>query len=659
MRRLQLQQPGRKGKNLAINVAAGLSLLIASLGTTANTEAVEQTSLETQRELYSSIRGQLSTRAINLDEIPYDQLADYPLIPYLQFQHLNASLNTLPYQEVDAFLDENANSWLADRLLKSWLEVLASKRRWHEFQSYYQPNVADTGLHCLYLMARSNNGDPEALNDVATLWNEGKSLPKRCDALFAAWLDSDYFTSDVAWSRYVKSIGNRKLALAHYVRGLMDEKHQALADTMLELYNYPSRLHRLQGSLDTSAEMQEIIHFGVRRYAKYDSVAALHEWEKFDSALLLEQEQRNETVEYLAYQLILDGHPNTANRLLERNQIVSSRVTERQLRDALKVQDWSAVIALISQLPADEQISERWRYWSIRAIEEQKLQTPEQIAQQYRELANHRDFYGFLSAERTESPYTMGHRAVESSAEEIQAVENIPALERSRELFKLGYLNQARMEWRYGTQLLDHAQLLAAGQLANSWGWHRKTIESLGQAKYWDDLDLRFPVIYSQEVATASEASSVAPEYILAIARQESAFAADARSPAGAMGLMQLMPTTALQTAKKIGVRYNKSDLLQPKQNLLLGGSYLSQMLERFGGNRILATAAYNAGPHRVDSWLNPVGKQVAYDIWIETIPFKETRGYVQNVLTYSLIYSHRLGIDSKLLQVSEMEEPL
>jgi len=615
--------------------------------------------LKQQRDTYKQIRDQLNRRSIGLDQIPYDELGDYPLVPYLKYQDINSRLDKLPHQDVEAFLEDYQNTWLADRLLKNWLEALASKGRWQEFESYYQPEAVDTDLKCLYLTAKKRNGDPTALASVANIWNQGSSQPKRCDSLFAMWLRSDYFTTDIAWSRYVKAIDARKLALAKYVRGLLDADQLPMADAMLDLYSHPERLDKLHNQLKNNAEMDDVIHYGVRRFARKDSIGALYEWEKFDSAYLLDNDQRNETIEYLAYRLILDGYADPANRLLDRNQLVSDRVLQRQLRDSLKDQDWADVSRLIARLPEEEKETARWQYWALRAAEKQSLMSQEEISAGYRTLASQRDFYGFLSAERTQLPYSLTHVAVTSTEAEVAAISEIAAIKRSHELYKLGYLNQARMEWRYGIRDFDHTQLLAAGKLANAWGWHRKTIESLGQAKYWDDLDLRFPLIYDKEVASASQASQVAPEYLLAIARQESAFAADARSPAGAMGLMQLMPATASQTARSIGLTYHQNDLYKPQQNLLLGGTYLSQMLERFNGNRILATAAYNAGPHRVDKWLNPAGKGVDYDIWIETIPFDETRGYVQNVLSYSVIYSHRMGVESRLLQTSEMSQPL
>lgn len=615
--------------------------------------------LDQQRALYQDIRQQLSDKQLDYSDIPYRQLADYPLLPYLHFHDLNSRLNDLPYLEVENFLDQQTNTWLARRLLRNWLHALANKAHWHEFQSYYRPEVANTELQCLYLAARIRNGDPDALAQAGPIWNHGRSQPKACDPLFDQWLASEHFNTDTAWSRYVKAVANGKPALARYLRKFLANYQLELADQLLDLRHRPQRIASYYSTTKQPPEFQDLIHYGIRRYSRNEPTKALKSWRKYDSAYLLDSRERDTTIEYLAFRLILDGHTRAANRLLERNKLVSDRVLQRQVRDALKSQDWRQVSHLIKRLPEQEQASPRWQYWSIRTARALGNMSVDDAKSGYRELAKQRDFYGFLAAERLQLPYSMAHRSVASTDSEIQSIAAIPAIQRSRELFKLGALNQARMEWRYGVRGFDSGQLLAAGKLAHSWGWHRKSIESLGSAKYWDDLDLRFPLLYDREVARASHASSVAPEYLLAIARQESAFAADARSPAGAMGLMQLMPGTASQTARSLGLRYRKADLLEPQHNLLLGSTYFSQMLERFDGNRILATAAYNAGPHRVDRWLNPAGEEVDYDIWIETIPFKETRGYVQNVLSYAVIYSHRLGLKTRLLRAREKSQPL
>ena len=166
---------------------------------------------------------------------------------------------------------------------------------------------------------------------------------------------------------------------------------------------------------------------------------------------------------------------------------------------------------------------------------------------------------------------------------------------------------------------------------------------------------LRFPLAYGVEIAESAQGNQIDTSWILAIARQESAFTPDARSPAGAMGLMQLMPRTAKETAKRAKVRYKGShQLTEPELNLKLGSYYLASLSRRYAGHRVLASAAYNAGPGRVNSWLEQ-RQDLPIDIWIETIPFDETRNYVQNILSFSVIYSDMLGLPKQLLRAHEL----
>ena len=126
----------------------------------------------------------------------------------------------------------------------------------------------------------------------------------------------------------------------------------------------------------------------------------------------------------------------------------------------------------------------------------------------------------------------------------------------------------------------------------------------------------------------------------------------DARSSAGAVGLMQLMPGTAAQVARKnFGEGAPRQEqLTQPERNVRLGTAYLRGMLDSLRSNAVLATAAYNAGPGRVRQWL-PL-REVDADVWVEHIPFKETQDYVRRVLAYAVFYEYRLG--SRTTRMSE-----
>jgi len=145
-----------------------------------------------------------------------------------------------------------------------------------------------------------------------------------------------------------------------------------------------------------------------------------------------------------------------------------------------------------------------------------------------------------------------------------------------------------------------------------------------------------------------------------AIIRQESAFDFDAKSPAGASGLMQLMPATAKEVAKKKNLKHKHSWLVtRPDHNIALGSAYMKQMIERFDGAYALAAAAYNAGPGRVNRWLKKFGDPRTGDIdiidWAELIPVYETRNYVQRVLEGTYVYR----IKFRDLQKDQYQAPL
>ncbi|MGV0034168.1 MAG: transglycosylase SLT domain-containing protein, partial [Candidatus Azotimanducaceae bacterium WSBS_2022_MAG_OTU7] len=225
--------------------------------------------------------------------------------------------------------------------------------------------------------------------------------------------------------------------------------------------------------------------------------------------------------------------------------------------------------------------------------------------------------------------------------EQILSLEESPGVKRAHELFALGERSQARREWYFSTSEFNNTERTIAAHIALRWGWYKVSIQAMIDAGAWNHLDYRFPIAYSDTFITHARHANIPVQWSLAVARQESAFMPDAKSSSGALGVMQLMPGTAKQVAGKIGVSYaSNRSLIEPDLNIRLGTNYLGEMLRRFDNNRILASAAYNAGPGRVNRWLNP---NVPFDVWIEIIPFLETRNYVQNVLMFSSIYSWRM----------------
>ena len=235
----------------------------------------------------------------------------------------------------------------------------------------------------------------------------------------------------------------------------------------------------------------------------------------------------------------------------------------------------------------------------------------------------------------------------------VHALEETPAFNEPLSFFTLQEATRARREWNFTTKGYSDIELRIAARVAEKWGWHEQAIRAMIKAKAWDDLSPRFPLAYRDNFVSKARSEDIPVTWSLAIARQESAFMADARSSAGALGLMQLMPATAREVARESNFRLKSNqELTIPETNIELGTAYLGKMFRRFSHNRILASAAYNAGPTRVQRWIDP---DLPADIWIETIPFKETRNYVQNVLVFAAIYGRKLGQQTPMIYQHEL----
>ena len=203
---------------------------------------------------------------------------------------------------------------------------------------------------------------------------------------------------------------------------------------------------------------------------------------------------------------------------------------------------------------------------------------------------------------------------------------------------------QAHQEWQWVITRLPKREVEVAAQLAHEWGWHDRAIIALGAVQSYDDLELRFPLLFESTVRSAAKRRNMPPALVYSIIRGESAFVVDARSVAGALGLMQLLPGTAAETARHLGMAWRSpNELLSPEKNIMLGSEYLRRVMRQFGGSFPLAAAAYNAGPGRVKSWLAK-DSCAPPDVWVELIPFTETEGYVRRALFYAAIYEHRMG---------------
>jgi soluble lytic murein transglycosylase len=216
---------------------------------------------------------------------------------------------------------------------------------------------------------------------------------------------------------------------------------------------------------------------------------------------------------------------------------------------------------------------------------------------------------------------------------------------RAHELFDCDMMDDAAAEWTAVLGGAEPSVKIQAAHLAARWGWYAAAIAALAQAGEWDDVLLRYPRPYPDAVATASELASIPADWILGVMRQESLYRKDAVSRADARGLMQMLPTTAAAVARRWRLPSpRKDDLFEPSVAVPLGAAYLRELLNRYAGQLDESLAAYNAGAAAVARWLPP--KSMDADVWIENIPYTETRGYVEHILEHIVAFAWVRGAE-------------
>ena len=323
----------------------------------------------------------------------------------------------------------------------------------------------------------------------------------------------------------------------------------------------------------------------------------------------------------------------------------SERVLELRVRRALADRQWTEVMHWIAEMPSSQQESSRWQYWLGRANEQ--LGNQEAAQARYQQAAQDRSFYGFAAAEKIGQPYRLNHERHHFDEATREDIARLPAVQRTQALLRIGEEGLANSEWLHAVREASPYQARALADYAAHQQWHARLVQTTIAGEMWDALEWRFPPAYRDDFLAWGHQTGVDPYLLMAITRRESAYNPVALSPAGARGLMQLMPGTAAQVSRQLGLNDpGPYGVLEPELNIRLGSTYLRDKLERYQGNRLAATAAYNAGPGRVDQWLGSNSME-SFDLFVESIPFRETRDYVQAVLSYRVIFeSLANGVD-------------
>ena len=617
--------------------------LLASPGTEAAEPEPQRPSLETQRSTFLAAEAALKPGTMDRYRELAGGLTGYPLYPYLRYDELSRAPAGPTDAEVRQFLADYPDSYLADRLRATWLKRLATEERWAEYADAYRPDGSDE-RQCLHRRALLATGRrTEGLTDLEPLWLRAEAGPAACGPVFDAWAAAGGLTPERGWQRIALALGADRPKLAADVGRYLPPTDVPYLDLWLALHRDPAGASDPLTFAEPHPRRGDLIAHVVARLASRSPQAAAEAWDRLRATYPVAAPAAGAAETAIGLALAEAGDAAGLARLDQISPTAdNTELQGRRLRAALKLGDWSRVAAWVAAMPDGEGKEDLWRYWQARA--EEALGRNELAEDLYRQAAGARSLWGFLAAERSGLPYRLDARPTPADPARVARLSADPALARILELRALDRGAGMRREWARLTADLGPDDLMVAAVVAQGLGWPDQAIRTLAKSGYWDDLELRFPLGYRGLVRAQAAVTGLPEAWIYAVLREESTFDPGAGSPAGAIGLMQLMPETARAVANAAAQRPpSRGDLLDPGTNIALGSAYLASMGARYGAHPALATAAYNAGPHRVDKWLP--ARPMPADVWIATIPFRETRDYVRRVLAYRAIYADRLGI--------------
>ena len=571
------------------------------------------------------------------------KLRRYPLYPYLQAARLRQSLSRVAADAREVRLESATREFLktqqempvVSELQRDWLNYLGQRAAWNEFQTDAPEKLSDPALRCHSLSARLATQNLDGLREaVLAQWLESRAIPKACEPVFA-WLDTPVRLSPAETEQRARIATLQKLPLPLTLESLTPERRAALKYWSGLQEDAEAGLQQfLAGEAPPlpAAELADLLLQAFERVARAKSLRARPLFEGLLKRAPFDAAQRSRLQRSYALGLAYDHDAEAVKQFSPLpDSALDTLSHEWRVRSALLHNDWKRATHWLEAMPEAQRQEPRWRYWRARAHE--RRGDTQQAQALYAEVAQEREYHGFLAAERLGRKPDLRHQPLPDDWTTLDLLAATPALRRARELFLCDLPELAAAEFRLALRDLPASAKLQAARLAANWGWHERAVQQLAELQLWNDLWLRFPTPYDGEISAAARDTGVPSDWLYTVLRTESLYNPRAVSRAGALGLLQMLLPTARQVAQRAGLsRPERDDLFKPEINVALGARYLSEMQQKFGGRFILTLAAYNAGPQRVPGWLPK--SEIPGDVWVENIPFNETRNYVQRALS-------------------------
>ncbi len=560
------------------------------------------------------------------------------LEPYVEYWRLKVRLETRDPAEIRAFLAANRDTPLSDYLRRDWLKVLGKNAQWEMFNAELPALVnEDLETTCYALQARTST-DTLALREARPLWFVARDLPGSCDPLFQALADAQQLSVEDIWTRVRLALEAGQVSLANRVAAYLPKGQAPDARQLAAISGNPAA--HLNGSRADfkSRGGREATMFAVYRLARTSPQQAAAHWVRL--APHFSAEERSYVWGMLGYFGAMRHDPAALGWFAQ-----ASGMSDLQLawkaRAALRARNWTEVLSAIEAMTAKEAEEPAWRYWKARALK--TLGRDAEAMALLKPLSAEYHFYGQLALEDLGGAVQVPAAAYKPSEKDIAEIAARPGIRRALELFRLDVRLEGVREWLWAIRGLGDRQLLAAAEIARRNAVYDRAINTADRTVFEHDFGLRYLAPYRDQLKAAARQLDLDEAWVNGLIRQESRFIAQAKSRAGAGGLMQLMPATARWVAGKIGLKdWHWSQVTDVDTNLSLGTYYLRHVLDSLDGSPVLASAAYNAGPGRARAWRGDQRMEAA--IYAETIPFNETRDYVKKVMANSSYYAHNFS---------------
>ncbi len=612
-------------------------------------------SLEKQREVYEQAQSLLDKNDIDGYLAIRPQIVDYPLTPYVDYRTFIRQLPDKSPKQVSAFIAEYDAFPFSRRVRAPYLDSLYKQQDWKTITEFQTVIPSGERYQCIYYNAQLKQGKQAvAFKGAQDMWLNGTSVANECDPVFDAWDKAGKRTDDLILQRMLLAFDARNSSLIRYLVKLpKSEKARRQANEMKALFDKPATVAEFAKKKPANDFYRAQSEYALEKLARMDAEQAQQAYDQVIKGQKFSADKARSLADYIAFRLTRTESSSMAKWRDDKTKTSQNiPLIETRIRLAIQNGDWKGVQQWIAVLDKKQQETLRWQYWLGRS----EIALGDEVAGKKRlaALVGQRDFYSVAAANEIgqsikypTSKITLDKKVVQPYHETLVRIE---------ELIETDKIAAAKSEWAYLLSRVDQNEKSMLAAYASSKHWHHLTVTASIQAKMWGNIELRFPVAHRWWFDFYAQKHDINPVTMMSLARQESALDTEARSPVGARGIMQIMPATAKYTVRKYKLSYEGSqDLYNVGKNIEIGSHYLQGLMQDYDNNRIFALAAYNAGPNRVKTWRERTQGKVDAYAFIEAIPFRETRGYVQNILMFETYYRDLLGIDGAFLNQHEI----